>query len=85
MVDFLPTFNPGVDDHAKTAIGIGAATLLQRQTRGQQHHAPQQGSMFGLDLGHRGNMQFGHDQKMHWCPRVDVVKGEKLFIFLHFA
>jgi hypothetical protein len=28
-------------------------------------------------------MLLGHDQKMHWCRRIDIVKGQHIVVFVN--
>lgn len=85
VVDFLTTFKPGVYHDAETPFRVGLAALLQRQARCQRHHAPQQGRMLGLGMGQRWQVQARHHQKVDWCPRVDVMEGKNLVVFIDFA
>lgn len=85
VVHLLATLCAGIDHHAKTAFWIRVAALLQRQLRRQRHDAPQQ-CLIGLrDMRHRDDVLFRHDQKVHRCCRMDIVKGEKFIVFIHLA
>jgi hypothetical protein len=85
MVYFLPAFIARVGHDAKATVGVGVATLLQRQPGGQQQHASQEGFVVGAGVGERRNVQLGHHQKVHRGPRVDVVKGVYVVVFVNLA
>ena len=42
-----------------------------------------QRGVFRPHLGHRGNMGFRNDQKMHRCPGVNVMKRIDLIVLVH--
>ena len=85
VMHFLPAFSAGVGENAKTTLGVGLAALLQGQARRQRHHAPEQGFVLGAHLSHGSNVLARDHQKMHRCPRVDVVKGKNVFVFVDLA
>ena len=41
--------------------------------------------MLRTGLRHRRNVEFGHQQKMHRRPRVDVMKTKNLIVFINDA
>lgn len=85
VVNLLPALRARVEHDAKTAIGVWLAALFKRQLRGQHHDFSQQSFIRRYRVGHRDDVLFRHDQKMHGRSRVDVVKGENFFIFIHLA
>ena len=84
MVNLLSALGAGVGDKPKTTLGVGVHALLQGQFGGEQQHAPQQRLVLGADLRHGRNVQFGDDEEMDRRPRVDVVEGKNLFVFIDF-
>ena len=83
MVNLLSALGTGVGNQPKTTLRVGVHTLLQGKLGGQQEHAPQKVLVLRAHLRHGGNVQLGDQQKMHWRPRVDVVEGEYLFVFVN--
>jgi len=84
MVNLLSTLGAGVGNQPKTTLRVGVHALLQGQFGGEQQHAPQQRLVLGADLRHGRNVQFGDDEEMDRRPRVDIVKGKNLFVFIDF-
>jgi len=83
-MNLLPAFSPGVGDDAKAPLGVRTGPLLQGQAGGQQQNSPQKGFVLGLHMRHGQDVGLGNDQKMHRRPRVDVVEGKNLFVFIDF-
>ena len=84
MVNLLSALGAGVGNQPKPTLGVGVHALLQGQFGGEQQHAPQQRLVLGADLRHGRDVQLGDDQKMDRRPRVDVVEGKNLFVFIDF-
>lgn len=84
-MDFLAAFSASVGEDSKAALGIRAAALLKRKLGGQRHHPSEQSLVLGPHLSHRGNVLFRDHQKMNRRPRIDVVKGKQLIVFVDFA
>ena len=84
MVNLLSTLGAGVGNQPKTTLRVGVHALLQGQFGGEQQHAPQQRLVLGADLRHGRNVQFGDDEEMDRRPRVDVMEGKNLFVFIDF-
>ena len=85
MVHLLPALFPGIDLHPKAPGRIGVAALLRRQLGGKGEDAAQQSGIGWLGVRQRSDVALRDDQKMHRGPRGDVVKGQQLFVFIHFA
>jgi hypothetical protein len=83
MVNLLPALGTSVGHQPKTPLRVGVHTLLQGKLGGQQQHTPQKVLVLRAHLRHGGDVQFGDQQKMHWRPRVDIVEGENLFVFVN--
>ena len=84
MVNLLPALGTSVGHQPKTPLRVGVHTLLQGKLGGQQKHAPQKVLVLRAHLRHGGDVQLWNDQKMHRRPRVDVVEGKNLFVFIDF-
>ena len=85
VVHLLATLGPVVHHDPETAIGIGVATLLQSELRGQGHHVAHQARMFRSQVHHRRDVQLGDDQEMNGSPGIDVVEREDVLVFVHLA
>ena len=81
VVNLLPAIRPGVDDAFKTIV----TTVLSGQLRNQDHHFTEQGLIPGFHYGERGDMALRHEQKMHRCCRIDVVKCQNIVILEEFV
>ncbi len=85
VMHLLATLFAGVGDDPKASLRIGFGTLREGQLGRQREHAPDQGLVFRTNMGHRDDVDLGNDQKMNRRPRVDVVKGQNLVVFVDFA
>jgi len=85
VMDFLSALSARVGHEPKAPLWVGSCTFLKSQFRRQQHHAAQQTFVLWRGMCHRRNVQLGNDQEVHGRPRVDVVEGEHLVVFIHFA
>jgi hypothetical protein len=85
VMHFLPTLGPGVGHDPKSTLRVGPATLLQRQSGRQRHHPTDQRLVLWAKLRHGIDVRLGNHQKMHGCPRIDVVKSEYLLVFIDLA
>ena len=83
MMHLLPPFDTGIGDDAKTTLRVGSAPFLQGKLWRQQHHAPKQARVLRVNLRKRRNVQLRNHQKMHWSPRMDVVKRKNLVVLVH--
>jgi len=84
---FLSAMLSGVDHDPKAPFGVGCGTLLKGQLWHQGRDAPQKRYVLWvlqIGLGHGRNVRFGDDQEMDRRPRVDVVKGQDILVFVDF-
>ena len=81
-MDFLATIFTRIDQDAKTAFRVRAAAFVHGQLRSQGHDLAHQRCVRWRQLRHRRNVRFGNHQKMHWRPRIDVIEGDDLVVFI---
>ena len=85
VMHLLTAMATGVDDGAKAALGVGHGPLLKRQLARFHHDFSHEGFVGRRQLRHGRNVRFGNDQKMNRRPRIDVMKGQEIVIFIHFS
>jgi len=81
---FRTTYDQSPRDYLHTLrLHAVRRTLLAREARRQHHHLAQYTRVPVVDIHHRGDVLLGDDQKMHAGERIDVVKGEYVFILVY--
>ena len=85
VMHFLAPLGPVVDHDAETAVRVRVAPLLHCQLGGQGHHVAHEARMLGGQVHHRRDVQLGNDQKVNGRPGRNVVEGEYVLVFMHFA
>lgn len=85
MLHLLPPLVTGIDHHPEPALRVRIAPLFQGQLRHQGHDLAHECRVLTLQMSHRRDVGLGNDQKMHWCPRLDVVKCINFVILINLA
>ena len=78
----LPAFLAVVGEDSESALARQLQALLRRKLGSQHQHFTKQWRMLRIDEHQGLNVIFGNQQKMHRRPRIDVVKGVDILVFV---
>lgn len=74
----LPCLLAAVGHHT-----VALPAVLGAELRDDLENVGDKGGIFGGDLARGGNVGLGDHQKMRGCLRIEIVKGEHLFVLVH--